>query len=63
MTAKQQSYMNHLANEAGISGRYAWAHAASRILGDRSPSKIERKGLTVGEASKVIDELKSGALA
>lgn len=63
MTSKQQSYMNHLAQEAGLGmSEYAWTHAASQILGDRSPSKIGRKGLTVREASEVIDALKSGAL-
>jgi len=61
MTAKQHSYIQSLALDAGCygSGEYAWTHAAASVLGTMSPSKISRKGLTVSQASQVIDALKN----
>lgn len=58
MTLKQQAYIQRLAEDLGYRGDYGWTRAASHVLGTMSPSKISRKGLTVREASEVIDGLK-----
>jgi hypothetical protein len=55
-TDKQLGYISRLADQLGYEGRTAWAYAASAVTG-RSVSNIERKGLSVREASEVIDAL------
>jgi hypothetical protein len=55
-TDKQFGYISRLADQLGYEGRTAWAYAASAVMG-RSISNIERKGLTVREASEVLAAL------
>jgi len=53
MTVKQHNYMRFLAHRLGYR---TWAHAAAPIV-NRSITNINKKGLSVAEASCVIDAL------
>jgi hypothetical protein len=55
MTSKQQSYLARLAREHGYQSLY---YAAAKYTG-RSISNLQRKGLSVEEASKVIAALQA----